>query len=104
MTELQMLKHAARAGGLAIDWNKKKGEYYSIMHTPHFWNPGLCTKQAFELADHLRLMVDMDDTRVRVVLGPLTRVVALKYNGKDRMAANRLAIVMLAAQVGESMS
>lgn len=100
--ERHLLEMAAKAGGLDIDFETKKGDYFSIRRSPYFWNAGLNTKQAFELADHLRLMVDMGDTKVRVICGPMTRVVEIPYGEHDRMAVNRLAILMIAAEIGEA--
>jgi hypothetical protein len=61
------------------------------------------TEDAFRLADHFRLMVDMDERRVRAICGPMTRVVEIAYVTHDRMAINRLAIVTLVAEIGEAM-
>lgn len=99
MNERELLELAARAGGLRIDFDKKKGEYFSIVGTPYFWNAGLNSQQAFELADHLRMMIDITDTRVRVMAGALAHVTEIPYAQHDRAAINRLAIVMTAADV-----
>lgn len=100
MTELEMLQLAARAGGLRIDWTKKKGEYFAIRDTPYFWNAGVNVKQAFELADHLRAMVDITDERIRVIVGRMAHVVEIAYDSTHpRMAINCLAIVMVASQM-----
>lgn len=99
MTEIEMLQLAARAGGVRIDWGKKKGEYFSIRDTPYFWNAGLNSQQAFELADKLRLMISITDNSIKVMCG-VEHVVEIAYDSvHPRMAINRLAIVMLAAQI-----
>jgi hypothetical protein len=103
MNELHLLQMAAKAGGLDIDFTVRKGEYYSVRGTPYWWNAGVNTKHAFDLADHLRLMIDMTDKRVRVTCPRDMRVVDLSYDEHPRMAINRLAILMIAAEIGEAM-
>lgn len=100
MTDTQLLQLAAKAAGLVIDFTKKKGRYFSIVGTPHYWNPVLSYGNAFELADALRFMVDMTDERVAVTYGVMDGRVELAYDQNDRMAVNCLAITMLAADVG----
>lgn len=99
MTELDYLKLAAKAAGMVIDFEKKKGEYFSVVGTPHYWNPGLNSQQAFELADTLHLMIDITADRVRVTCGPLTHVREIRYGTTPRMFANRWAIVLVAADI-----
>jgi hypothetical protein len=99
VTELDYLKLAARAGGLQIDFDKRKGEYFSIVGTPHYWNASLNSQQAFELADALRLMIDITTERVRVTCGPMSHVREIKYGANPRMVVNRWAIVLVAADI-----
>jgi len=99
MTDLEMLQLAAEAGGVDIDWTRKKGQYFSIRGTPYFWNAACNDKQAFELADALRLMVSITDRYVKVLCG-VDHVVEIAYDTvNSRMSINRLAIVMITAQI-----
>lgn len=102
-TERHLLAMAAKAAGVDIDFGRTQNEYYGIRGTARWWNPGLSTSQAFDLADHLRLMIDMSDKRVSVTFGPIANRVTLEYEHHDRMAVNRLAILLLAAEIGEMM-
>lgn len=99
MTDTDLLKLAAKAAGLAIDFTKKKGEYFSIVGTAHHWNPGLNSQQAFELADALHLMIDMTADRVRVTAGAMDHICNVAYGPHNRMAINRLAILRVAADI-----
>lgn len=103
MTGIEQLKLAAKARGYEVARVADDGESLLLVGIQEPWNPRKYSRDAFDLADHLHLMLDMDETRIRVIYGPMTRVVEIKYGAHDRMQVNRLAIVTIAAEIGEAM-
>jgi hypothetical protein len=108
MITRRMLEMAAKAAGIIHEGPASFGAALLVpdpagKEYPSPWNPGGDDGDAFRLADALHLMVDMDERRVRVICGPMTRIVEIPYGVHDRMAINRLAIVMIAAEIGEAM-
>lgn len=108
MITRRMLEMAAKAARYDVNFEAEVNDWYAHGHDEEgdveaWWNPGKSDRDAFRLADALHLMIDMDERRVRVISGPLTHVAEIVYGEHDRMAINRLAIVTVAAQVGEAM-
>lgn len=99
MNERELLELAAGAAGFTeFTWNTEP-RARRPNGVASFWNPLTDDSDALRLADHLRMMIDITDTRVRVMAGALAHVTEIPYAQHDRAAINRLAIVMTAADV-----
>jgi len=99
MTDRELLEDAAKAAGVALEWNDSPGYYSDWRGLPQWnhWNPLLDDGDAFRLAVKLKLTLDIGDDASEAV-SPI-HWHAEQHKG-DPLAATRRAIVRAAAAMG----
>lgn len=108
MTDRELLEAAAKACGIALEWNDKgeSGYWGEWRGLPQWieWDPLNDDGDALRLAVKLRLdIVWTRDVRDRVVAMLPGNVAWGENSASDPIAATRRAIVRVAAEVGRSM-
>ena len=105
MTNREMLKFAAKAAGIDVQWDCP--ERGMMMLTPNgtdtmTWNPITDDGDAFRLAVELRLEIGFPSLAIVWSFGRNSKVCREMYTG-DPLAATRRAIVRAAAEIGRQM-
>jgi|JI9StandDraft_2_1071091.scaffolds.fasta_scaffold360711_3 hypothetical protein len=99
MTDRELLEAAAKAAGIALEWNDNPGYYSDWRGLPQWnhWNPLLDDGDALRLAVKLKLTLDTGDDASEAV-SPIHW--HIEQHKGDPLAATRRAIVRAAASMG----
>ena len=104
MTDRELLELAARAAGIALEWNGNPEEWMPMYYegkTYRAWNPLDDDGDAFRLAISCRLNITF------IVRHNALEHIFVEGNdadlGSDDCAATRRAIVLAAAEIGRAM-
>ena len=103
----ELLKKAAKAAGIEIEWYAPNVEVWDFIQVPN-WNPLTDDGDALRLAVKLDMDIVFDFDRVMVVFGDKDATCITEYfydlpKPIDRFDATRRAIVRAAAEIGKGM-
>jgi len=109
MTDREMLEYAAKAAGIALEWDDHPNDWAPMFYegkTYHFWDPLKDDGDALRLAVTLRLQIEHGNEWVTVAEmafgGDISSTIEISSEISQE-AATREAIVRVAAAIGKAM-
>ena len=101
MNDKELLKNAAKAAGIEIEWYAPNVEVWDFAQVPN-WKPLTDDGDALRLAVKLNLLVDVSEIKEETEAGDGTNGYQCELHKGDPYAATRRAIVRAAAEIGKN--